>query len=580
MFIGLICSLAILGGQGWLVFKKVADLKVVIATVGFFLSNVIAAFTSDNFNPSSMVFSNFNADRAFIYSEYVYQRLFGRVSIFWGMRFGKYKKFEKHIYVKQEFEDGYLRAGLDEKKDEGRPEGDKYLSNKLESMRDIDAMSQITRPTSPTPSNRSIWKPQKSFNMYDNDNRNFKADYKKLYAFYQRNNIEHTFVIKKKDQIKLELSKYMEKKSIHRFLSLFRSFRVYKRRLFQKYPFYYPTRIIIAVLIQVFIQTEVFIQLIGLIKKSFDYDISWVNQATGVIKATTKDLYRSATISLCIVAAFFLFIVFFSTIKTFLAFKMTTLDFRLNGYDHYVDHHSVWFTVKFIQTYLGNAIFSTGPFLFVYFMFFWCLFSITFWEWVWSQRRFWLTIVSVFFLSFLLDLVVSYLLSNGRYFKSRKCIQFLDILKIFLGFYSGLFTGFMRFLLSFLFLNVSLFRVDKTGIPNWLYQIINIDIINKPYICMVKLYHVTNNPIKLIFINMLIDHCMKIRTANQPIQNNASPEQNSEIMKFDVEDSRKMSEAKRKRFLRIAYKWQLYALMARNSLILEFRKEDRHAEHH
>lgn len=571
MFLGLLCSTVIMGGQGYLVFLGTYELKEVIASVMFFFTNIIATFTSDDFNPSSLIFSNFNADRAFIYSEYAYQRLFGRVSIFWGMRFGKYQRFKEHFQVKAEFEDP-----SDDPPPETGAKGDKYLSNKLESMRDVDAVSQITRPASPMQSNRSIWRKDQSFNLHDQRGPEYRVNVKKIYAFYKKNGIKHSFLLRKKEQIKLTLSKYMEKKLIHRFLLLFKPFRIYKKRLLQKYPFYYPTRILIAVLIQIFIQTEVFINLISLIQKSFAYDISWVNRATGMIKSTTEDLYRSATISLCIVAAFFLFIVLFSTIKTFMAFKMTTLDFRLNGYDHYVDHHSVWFTVKFMQTYLGNAIFSTGPFLFVYFIFFWCLFSLSFWQWVWSQRRFWLTIVSVFFISFILDLIVSYLLSNGRYFKSRKCIQFLDLLKIFLGFYSGLFTGFMRFLLSFLFLNISLFRVDKTGIPNWLYQIINIDIINKPYICMVKLYHVTNNPIKMNFVNLLIDHCMKMRLKDGP----APKAEDSETVKFDVEQRGRMSPEKKKRFLRAAYRWQLFALMARNPLILEFRKENRHAEHH
>lgn len=575
IFLALLCSTAILGGQVYLIFTGEVQIKMLICTSMFFLCSFIATFTSDNFISSAYIFSNFNADRSFVFEEYTYQRMFGRVSIFWGMRFGKYKRFQKQYNVKQEFPDPDSQGKEAILPPEDSPFGDKYLSNKLESMRDIDEVSQITRPNSPSQSSRSIWNKSKSFNFFD-DSKHFKADYERIYRFYKRNDIEHSLLIRKAEQIPLVLPKYTEKTAFARFLRIFKPFRRYKRRLFQKYPFYYPSRILIAVIVQLFIQVEVLIEMISTLTKSFNKDLTWVNFVTVSLQSTVKDIYRASSISLSIVTVLYVLIVIFTTIKTFMGFQMIALDFRLNGYDHAIDHHSIWLTVKFLQSYLGNAMFSTGPFLFIYYLFFWCLFSATFWEYIWSIRRYWLTIVAVFFFSFLLDIVLSMVISNGRYFKSRKCMQVLDIIKIFLGFYSGLFTGFMRFLLSFLFMNVSLFRVDKTGIPNWIYQIINIDIINKPYLAMVKLYHTHNNPIKLNFVNMLLDHCLKLRVKAQA----KAPEQDSQQIKLISDDPNKMSPEKRKRFLRAAYRWQLFALMARNPLILEFRKEDRHGEHH
>lgn len=578
IILAMLCSFIIFAGQIFLIIKEMFDANMFIASLFLLIGSVIAVFTSDQFYPGALYFSNFNADRAFVYNEYVFQRLFGRVSLFWGMRFGKYKKYSKHIFVKQEFPDGYLKNDKpnSDSKDNDQFEGDKYLSNKLESMRDIDTVSQITRPTSPSRSNRSIWEGDKSFNL--TESHHYKMDYEKLYKFYQKNDIKHSFIIKKKEQILLKLPKYMEKRFIYRMTSLFKSFGIYKRRLFQKYPFYFPTKIIIAVTLQIFIQVEILIIMINNLIKSFNRDLTWVNFVSNSLKVKVEDLYRSSTISLSIVTLFFIIISIFSTTKTFMAFKMSTLDYRLNGYDHLIDHHSIWYTVKFLQGYLGNAIFATGPFLMIYFLFFWCMFSLTFWQWIFNIRGLWLPIVAVFFTSFILDLIVSHFLSNGRYFKSRKCIQFLDILKIFLGFYSGLFTGFMRFLLSFLFLNMSLFRVDKAGIPNWIYQIVNIDIINKPYISVTKLYHTHNNPIKMIFVNLLIDHCMKIR--EKQTKQVIEEKQGSELEILDPEDSSKMSPERKKQFLKIAYRWQLFAMMARNTLILEFRKEDRHGDHH
>lgn len=163
MYFNLFLTIAFFGAQAYLLPLNLYNSKILFSSLGFVISSFFAAVTADRFNSSNLIFSNFNADRAFIFREYVYQRLFGRISIFWGMRFGKYQKFEKFFDVQKEFDpkddDTTDNKNLNQNKksmvkknrdidQQWGNEGNKYLSNKLESFSDIDGRSQVTRPNS------------------------------------------------------------------------------------------------------------------------------------------------------------------------------------------------------------------------------------------------------------------------------------------------------------------------------------------------------------------------------------------------------------------------------------------------
>ena len=157
MYLNFLFVIGLFGLQAYLVVINEYDTKILTSSLGFVFCSMFAAFTSDRFSSSNLIFSNFNADRAFIFNEYVFQRLFGRASIFWGMRFGKYSRFSKWFDVKKEFDSG-PESDEDSKKSSDKKkkrtdakwegQGDKYLSNKLESISEIDDKSQITRPNS------------------------------------------------------------------------------------------------------------------------------------------------------------------------------------------------------------------------------------------------------------------------------------------------------------------------------------------------------------------------------------------------------------------------------------------------
>ena len=373
--------------------------------------------------------------------------------------------------------------------------------------------------------------------------------------------------------------------------TIFKPFRAFKRNLRLNYPIYYPSKFVIAIVIQVIVQVEMLINMFLLLIKCLSTDLKFVEYASYAVERTVKDLYRAATISFIVVIVFFCIVAFIATFKMLLSFKLSVLDLRLNGGDVVIEENSIWLQIKFIQNYLGNIFFSSGPFLAFYFLFFWCLFSVEFWKWIWSVRSVWITIMVVFTIDTILDWILRFCTSTGRYFKHRKVIQFLDVLKIFLGFYAGLFTGFMRFLLSFMFLNITLFRVDKAAIPNWLYQMKNLDIVNNCFISLVKLLHTHNNPVKRVFMQVMMNHAIAIRekggvdAGKEREVAQSGSEQNlfRQRDRFDLEASggdRVMSSAKRTRFLKAAYKLQLMVLIARNPLILSFRKDERLEDEH
>jgi hypothetical protein len=50
---------------------------------------------------------------------------------------------------------------------------------------------------------------------------------------------------------------------------------------------------------------------------------------------------------------------------------------------------------------------------------------------------------------------------------------------------------------------ISVFRVDQSAFPFWIYQIINLDIINNAYLGVVHMYHTHNHPCLVSFVNIL-----------------------------------------------------------------------------
>jgi hypothetical protein len=169
-----------------------------------------------------------------------------------------------------------------------------------------------------------------------------------------------------------------------------------------------------------------------------------------------------------------------------------------------------------------------------------------------------------------------------------------------IGFYSGIFTGFMRFFISVLFINITMFRVDKTGLPKWVYDVANLDLVNRAYNAFLKLYHTHNNPIILAFIGTIMDNVLEKRKRESIDKKNNKIKAKREVHRIsDSQRRNKGSEEsfrrevghesnmkplfpeksllvgnmlkRRKRFLKVAYRWQYYAFLVRNPALWEFK---------
>lgn len=135
-----------------------------------------------------------------------------------------------------------------------------------------------------------------------------------------------------------------------------------------------------------------------------------------------------------------------------------------------------------------------------------------------------------------------------------------------------------------------MFRVDKTGLPTWFYELMNLDLVNNAYHGLLRLYHTHNNPLVHSFIGTIMDNVLEARDqGNQTKQNskqegittkNLHAENNhfenhvdEEILENDsvlIEGINKLRNTKK--FLKVAYRWQYYAFLVRNPKMWEFRK--------
>ena len=612
------------------------DFKISVALVFLFISGIVGVLTINNITSNKFLISSFAANRSFIFEEYSYQRMFGRVSLGWGMRFGQYQQFSSMVHVEKEFDykkriptysefkqiqeennqTDIFKSNKDEDLEPGKDQkaSRKFFEEKVEydvpevknllisTISDFDKRDKKEKKENSSPKDSEAYDNANFDNKIEaneekDPNDPFYINYQSMYRFYKMNNIDHSLPISNNQKIPLILDNYNLRSHWAKLVEIFTPFFVFKRRLFIKYPTYYPSRLMICIVMQIIIQVEIVQTLVVWIIKLIDFDGQALSLFIDLSKIPVIDVFRAALISVIVTLIFFILIVTYSTIRTLQGFKLSVLDLRLNGPTPIIAKAGIWGHINFFQSYLGNITFSSGPFLIVFFIFFTALFSISFWGLVWNLRMSWLPIVIVFILDFILDLVMRNCTSNGRFFTSRRLIQFVDVVKIFLGFYSGLFTGFMRFVVSLLLINITMFRVDRTGVPEWVLKTMNLDIVNGTFISMVNMYHTHNNPIVLQFANLLMDHSVKhrlkalekaknekIETTGSQIPKITSKAENENLIenlnfetgqvKIEEEDfvDGKMTKSKRKRFLRMAYRWQLFALLVRNPTLMAERK--------
>jgi hypothetical protein len=175
-----------------------------------------------------------------------------------------------------------------------------------------------------------------------------------------------------------------------------------------------------------------------------------------------------------------------------------------------------------------------------------------------------------------------------------------------IGFYSGLLMGFMRFVLSVLFINLTMFRVDKTGLPKWVHDTINLDWVNYAYNSLLLSHHTHNNPVTSAWVGVIMDHIIERRQKKKSLRKKFEKkfkyikkniickshmdneieaskysvamdigyESNMRPVVYDkcllVGNSNQLKD--KRRFLKVAYRWQLCVLLLRNKGLMKFRK--------
>ena len=582
-------------------FIGIRENNIMIMSCLFCLVALLAIFSRNRFSPTSLLFSSFHEDRDYIYSEYTYQKLFGQVSVYWGMRFGLYPSFRRYFKVEISFAPPKFYER----------DGKKVTSkNGQEIQVEVDALPETIERRDPTHLEQAKLRNQtfSDFNINGlsqpniQTNNNHREDevglnwfdiykdhqkiYEKIYAFYDINEMEHSFIIKKKDRLTVSKGHgdLHKRKLKNKLWKLIRPFKSYKKHLMIKNPLYLPSRLLIALLIQFVIQ----IQFLNFLRKTFhsfrtnnsEY-IKFVNQ---FLKFPDKDIYRASSISLILIILLYIGLSFISTTEFLLNFEATLVRFRLKGLDELTKKTSNWGAIDFIKHFIGSIFFSNGPVAIIFFFFFTFLFSSSCWMFVWKFRMFWLPIVSIVILEKLLDMAARKITGDRRYFKLRKCIQFIDCIKLFVCFYTGFFYGMTRFVVGILFVNITMLRIDKSGVPNWVSKIKNMDIANRTYIGMVKMYHCSNNPIVFAFVGIVADHIYKLRSGTKKeLWIRRQKTKMTETPKDRNKDNRqtqrqlarnrlrKMTDQQKKSFLKMAYKWQMAVYLIRNPLLVKYK---------
>jgi HD superfamily phosphohydrolase len=81
--------------------------------------------------------------------------------------------------------------------------------------------------------------------------------------------------------------------------------------------------------------------------------------------------------------------------------------------------------------------------------------------------------------------------------------------------YVGLVTAFMRLIMLILVLLFAIFRIDQTAVPQWVYNVLNMDAINNAFLGNVYMYHCHNHPINVTFKLYMENFSKNLRSLTQ-----------------------------------------------------------------
>ena len=99
----------------------------------------------------------------------------------------------------------------------------------------------------------------------------------------------------------------------------------------------------------------------------------------------------------------------------------------------------------------------------------------------------------------LVMLIVQKVCITNKYIRFPRLFGYLELYLLFTNMYVGFITAFMRLIMLILVLILAIFRIDQTAVPQWVYNLSNMDTINNAFLGTVYMYHCHNHPINVTF---------------------------------------------------------------------------------
>ncbi len=104
---------------------------------------------------------------------------------------------------------------------------------------------------------------------------------------------------------------------------------------------------------------------------------------------------------------------------------------------------------------------------------------------------------------------------GDKYIRFPRIFGYLELYLLFTNMYVGLVTAFMRLIMLILVLMFAIFRIDQTAVPQWVYNVLNMDAINNAFLGNVYMYHCHNHPINVTFKLYMENFSKNLRSITQ-----------------------------------------------------------------
>ena len=327
------------------------------------------------------------------------------------------------------------------------------------------------------------------------------------------------------------------------------------QRLELHFPAYLPLKFLVNLSITFIIFVFVFVQL----NVNFDQLSVALDRILLTINPRQEDLPELAELRTGIKTAWMISTVLFFIIYVFILYRsvlrfFVDLFLLRRGFYHFKEvKNNSYNSVNYIAAYIGNAYFS-------YYFFFWVItilltpFSTPFlYRLAWHYQQYWFSTALFAIINVILDKALDPVFTDETHFKHRRLFQYYDMFRIGTGFLASYGSGIARYVILFLMLFISLYRVDKQSIPRWVSQFFskNLDLVNMKHNSFLKCYHCHNNPVLHTFVLLLKGKRFRPDEHSQPYTvmehglDRVDPEKRAQQRKEREKQEKQRDEAKR-----------------------------------